>query len=180
MKQKLIEQLEKLTGKKVVLEGKIRVFSTTKMKAYDSTDVSEEDILSKSKTITVKDSVGEPYYVNKVTLKDGTKGYVWDRKQVFKESDKKQEKFKLDVTIETGDETIMKDFVRMFRCMNWTKVGASRELKMFLDGDGSFRVDIKVNGKDISDAAEEILGKEDVEKTIDEFDNEKLSLGFGA
>lgn len=199
MQKKLIEQLEKLSKKKVILKEWSSTYTGKAKRQFVVGGPSNVHPFSNQPFNTIKKgqelritkqtgSMGDLYQFDDAVTGQRLRS-KWDidldkfieNKTILKEDiENKQETFKLDVTIETGDEEVMKDFVRMFSCMDWTKVGASRGLKLFLDGDGSFRADIKVNGKDISDAAEEILGKEDIEKTIDKFDREKLDLGFGA
>ena len=60
-----------------------RVFSSNKMKAYDSEDVLMSTIKERGKDIKIKDSYGGTYLVNKVILENGKKGYVWSDNQKF-------------------------------------------------------------------------------------------------
>jgi len=62
--------------------GKIRVFKTKSMKAYDSEDYNIDDIISRSDDIKVRGSF-DSYLVNKVELKNGKTGYVWSKNQKF-------------------------------------------------------------------------------------------------
>ena len=63
------------------LNGKIRVFSSKKMKGYIK-DINPSEINSKGNDLKVKDTAGF-YLVNKVKLEDGTKGYIWSQNQKF-------------------------------------------------------------------------------------------------
>jgi hypothetical protein len=56
--------------------GIIRVFKSNRMKAFDSHDYSKKAIASVGKTYTIK-GTGRNYYVTRVKLYDGSKGYVW-------------------------------------------------------------------------------------------------------
>lgn len=63
------------------LNGKIRVFSSKKMKGYIK-DINPSEINSKGNDLKVKDTAGF-YLVNRVELEDGTKGYIWSQNQKF-------------------------------------------------------------------------------------------------
>ena len=60
-------------------DGKIRVFSSKKMKDYIK-DIDPSEIKSKGNDLKVKDLTGF-YLVNRVELEDGTKGYIWSKNQ---------------------------------------------------------------------------------------------------
>jgi len=54
----------------------IRVFNNVKMKPFDSHDYSKKSIVAVGKTYTLK-GTDRNYYVTRVKLYDGSKGYVW-------------------------------------------------------------------------------------------------------
>lgn len=77
----------------------------------------------------------------------------------------------LNVTISNIDESTAKDFIQMFKFMQWCgSVGTARSMNAFFDGDGHFRPKIDIEGIDL--------------KTVElKFDSDKedtLKLGFGA
>lgn len=59
-----------------------------------------------------------------------------------------QVKFNLEITI---PEKWLYKFMQMLDCMRWcSKVGASRAVSFYADGDGDFKhFDFKINGKEI-------------------------------
>ena len=59
-------------------EGVVRVFRTKNMKDW-VTDITEVDIETRAKDLKVGDGL-----VNRVVLKDGTKGWVWSKNETFK------------------------------------------------------------------------------------------------
>ena len=59
-------------------EGVVRVFRTKNMKGW-VTDITEVDIETRAKDLKVGDGL-----VNRVVLKDGTKGWVWSKNETFK------------------------------------------------------------------------------------------------
>lgn len=56
--------------------GTIRVFKTSRMKPFDSHDYTKRAIINVEKTYKLKNSYGN-YFVTRVILYDGSKGYVW-------------------------------------------------------------------------------------------------------
>ena len=56
-------------------------------------------------------------------------------------------KFKLEITM---PKRWIKKFIQMLDCMRWTgRVGSSRLIAFYADGDGDFRpFDFKINGKE--------------------------------
>lgn len=84
----------------------------------------------------------------------------------------KDDSVTLNVTISNIDQSTADDFLKMFAFMEYCgNVGTSRTMRGFLDGDGHFRPDIKVEGIDLKKID---LGLTDDNKEID------LDLDFGA
>jgi hypothetical protein len=78
----------------------------------------------------------------------------------------------LNVTISNIDESTAQDFLKMFAFMEWCgNVGSSRGFEAFFDGDGHFRPNIKVEGRDIK--------KLDFTDSWNEAED-KVTLDFGA
>lgn len=51
----------------------------------------------------------------------------------------------LTVTLSNLDSDIKKEFIRFFSFMDLLKGGASRTVNLHMDGDGTFRVDVKID-----------------------------------
>jgi len=84
---------------------------------------------------------------------------------------KQKKKTKLVVTFDNLDESDLKELQRMFSAMNWSgSVGASRQMKVYVDGDGAFRSKITMNPEPSEEVAK---------GGIEDFDNDKLSIGLG-
>lgn len=78
----------------------------------------------------------------------------------------------LDVTISNIDQSTAQDFLKMFAFMEYCGiVGTGRTFRGYLDGDGHFRPNIKVEGVNLKNID---MGLSDEDKEID------LDLDFGA
>lgn len=95
------------------------------------------------------------------------------KKQKEEREKRDAERTTLTVTFENLDKSDLLELQKMFTAMDWSgSVGASREMKVYVDGDGAFRSKIKMSPAPAKD-------NKDIQKAIDEFDNEKLSIGLG-
>jgi len=82
-------------------------------------------------------------------------------------------KITLNVTISNIDDSTAKDFLKMFSFMEWCgNVGAGRSLDAYFDGDGHFRPKIKIKDVNLKDIK--------FIENQDDWDGDKLDLGFGA
>jgi len=56
-------------------------------------------------------------------------------------------KFNLEITM---SERWLNKFMQLLDCMRWCgRIGASRTLGFYVDGDGDFKFDFKLNGKEV-------------------------------
>lgn len=84
-------------------------------------------------------------------MPDGTPIGVDRDHQPIKEITEDSNSITLNVIIKNLDESTAADFIKMFAFMKACgNAGMSRSLHAFLDGDGHFRPDIKVEGYDLS------------------------------
>lgn len=82
----------------------------------------------------------------------------------------------MKITITGLAEHHYQAFLELFYTMDALgSIGSSREIKTFVDGDGSFRADILVDGKPIKD----FLDKEITDKLKSDMSNDKIYIsGF--
>jgi len=91
--------------------------------------------------------------------------------KLFEEFKKEKEKKDLTVTFENLAESDLKELQKLFSAMNYAgAAGASREIKLYVDGDGSFRSKIKMSIEPSDELTKEAL---------DEYSESKLSIGLG-
>ena len=80
----------------------------------------------------------------------------------------------MTITVKNLAEHQYKAFVELLYAIDVLgSIGSSREVKAFVDGDGSFRADILIDGK----APSKILDKESADKLKSDMSNDKINIG---
>ena len=80
----------------------------------------------------------------------------------------------LNVTISNIDSSTAKDFLKMFKFMEWCgSAGTGRTFKAYLDGDGHFRPKFKIDGFDLHKDIN--FSKDDAN-----FEDDEFNLDIGA
>lgn len=154
--------------------GKPSPFRKDKPSVVPKPKASAEDVANKFLELTKNDE-STKYILRKKYLKNESLNEK--AKQDLKEEDifeiDNNGKITLKVEIKNIDKSTAKDFLKMFKFMEWCgNVGAGRSLKAYFDGDGHFRPKIKVEGINLKDI--EFINNED------DWEGDEINLGFGA
>jgi hypothetical protein len=82
-----------------------------------------------------------------------------------------EENLSLTVKFTNLNKSDLLELQKMFKAMEWSaSMGASREMSIYVDGDGSFRAKIEMD-KQPTD--------EEIKASLEEYDNDGLDIGLG-